>query len=146
MQHWYPGPKQNVQLLVPEVASLTGGHRNIRKCESVEDLLSNDMKWFFPQSLFQRCEKLRPLLFRLASETVDDDEALGNSWCCPWNPLHLCYHLSSFPKWSTPFLEGMLTHVLPKISAWNDKLCLGSGTKLLLPRGAINFHLEPTVK
>ncbi|NXJ12198.1 GGA2 protein, partial [Odontophorus gujanensis] len=29
------------------------------------------------QSLFQRCEKLRTLLFRLASETVDDDEALA---------------------------------------------------------------------
>ncbi|NXK06163.1 GGA2 protein, partial [Herpetotheres cachinnans] len=29
------------------------------------------------QTLFQRCEKLRPLLFRLASETGDDDEALG---------------------------------------------------------------------
>ncbi|NWR76158.1 GGA2 protein, partial [Centropus unirufus] len=29
------------------------------------------------QTLVQRCEKLRPLLFRLASETVDDDEALA---------------------------------------------------------------------
>uniref|UniRef100_A0A8C3F4Z0 Golgi associated, gamma adaptin ear containing, ARF binding protein 2 n=1 Tax=Chrysemys picta bellii TaxID=8478 RepID=A0A8C3F4Z0_CHRPI len=29
------------------------------------------------QSLFERCEKLRPLLFRLASETTDDDEALA---------------------------------------------------------------------
>ncbi|NXY90317.1 GGA2 protein, partial [Alcedo cyanopectus] len=29
------------------------------------------------QTLFQRCEKLRPLLFRLASEAVDDDEALA---------------------------------------------------------------------
>ncbi|NWI70808.1 GGA1 protein, partial [Todus mexicanus] len=29
------------------------------------------------QTLYQRCEKLRPLLFRLASETVDDDEALA---------------------------------------------------------------------
>ncbi|NXX96051.1 GGA2 protein, partial [Centropus bengalensis] len=29
------------------------------------------------QTLVQRCEKLRPLLFRLASETVDDNEALG---------------------------------------------------------------------
>ncbi|NXX81110.1 GGA2 protein, partial [Urocolius indicus] len=29
------------------------------------------------QTLFQRCEKLRPLLFRLASETIDDDEALA---------------------------------------------------------------------
>ncbi|NWQ79751.1 GGA2 protein, partial [Columbina picui] len=28
-------------------------------------------------TLFQRCEKLRPLLFRLASETADDDEALA---------------------------------------------------------------------
>ncbi|NXA04072.1 GGA2 protein, partial [Sapayoa aenigma] len=28
-------------------------------------------------TLFQRCEKLRPLLFRLASETVADDEALA---------------------------------------------------------------------
>ncbi|NXU69158.1 GGA2 protein, partial [Horornis vulcanius] len=29
------------------------------------------------QALFQRCEKLRPLLFRLASEAVADEEALG---------------------------------------------------------------------
>ncbi|XP_010000889.1 PREDICTED: ADP-ribosylation factor-binding protein GGA2 [Chaetura pelagica] len=29
------------------------------------------------ETLFQRCEKLRPLLFRLASETVEDDEALA---------------------------------------------------------------------
>ncbi|NWI91718.1 GGA2 protein, partial [Pitta sordida] len=29
------------------------------------------------QTLFQRCEKLRPLLFRLASETVADEEALA---------------------------------------------------------------------
>uniref|UniRef100_A0A8C6J8R4 Uncharacterized protein n=1 Tax=Melopsittacus undulatus TaxID=13146 RepID=A0A8C6J8R4_MELUD len=29
------------------------------------------------QTVFQRCEKLRPLLFRLASQTVDDDEALA---------------------------------------------------------------------
>ncbi|KAM4656044.1 ADP-ribosylation factor-binding protein GGA2 isoform 2-T2 [Amazona ochrocephala] len=29
------------------------------------------------QTLFQRCEKLSPLLFRLASEAVDDDEALA---------------------------------------------------------------------
>ncbi|XP_067390209.1 ADP-ribosylation factor-binding protein GGA2 [Emydura macquarii macquarii] len=29
------------------------------------------------QSLFERCEKLRPLLFRFASETVEDDEALA---------------------------------------------------------------------
>uniref|UniRef100_A0A672VA51 Golgi associated, gamma adaptin ear containing, ARF binding protein 2 n=1 Tax=Strigops habroptila TaxID=2489341 RepID=A0A672VA51_STRHB len=41
------------------------------------------------QTLFQRCEKLRPLLFRLASETVDDDEALGKSQHCPCISLQL---------------------------------------------------------
>lgn len=55
----------------------------IDKCESACDLLSDDVKRFLPQTLFQRCEKLRPLLFRLASETVDDDEALGKSRRCP---------------------------------------------------------------
>lgn len=55
-----------------------------QRSESVWDLLSNDMKCFLPQTLFQRCEKLRPLLFRLASETADDDEALGKSQLCPW--------------------------------------------------------------
>lgn len=61
------------------------------------------MKYFFPQNLFQRCEKLRPLLFRLASETVDDDEALGESQCCPWNSLHLCsFNFISKVKYSFP--------------------------------------------
>ncbi|XP_021266687.1 ADP-ribosylation factor-binding protein GGA2 [Numida meleagris] len=40
-----------------------------------QELLKSDRETL--QSLFQRCEKLRPLLFRLASETVDDDEALA---------------------------------------------------------------------
>ncbi|KAF2985607.1 hypothetical protein EK904_005117 [Melospiza melodia maxima] len=31
----------------------------------------------FPQALLQRCERLRPLLFRLASEAVPDEEALA---------------------------------------------------------------------
>lgn len=30
-----------------------------------------------PQDLYQRCEKMRPTLFRLASDTEDNDEALG---------------------------------------------------------------------
>lgn len=29
------------------------------------------------QDLYQRCEKMRPTLFRLASDTEDNDEALG---------------------------------------------------------------------
>lgn len=30
------------------------------------------------QVVYERCEKLRPTLFRLAGDTVDDDDALGN--------------------------------------------------------------------
>lgn len=29
------------------------------------------------QDLYNRCEKMRPTLFRLASDTEDNDEALG---------------------------------------------------------------------
>uniref|UniRef100_A0A8C7ZMU0 Golgi-associated, gamma adaptin ear containing, ARF binding protein 1 n=1 Tax=Oryzias sinensis TaxID=183150 RepID=A0A8C7ZMU0_9TELE len=36
-------------------------------------------KRFHMQDLYQRCEKMRPTLFRLASDTEDNDEALGNS-------------------------------------------------------------------
>ncbi|NXJ84842.1 GGA2 protein, partial [Trogon melanurus] len=54
---------------------------NVRR---MDELLENYKKRELPksdqetlQTLFQHCEKLRPLLFRLASETVDDDEALA---------------------------------------------------------------------
>lgn len=75
----------------------------MEKCESVWDLLSNDVKHFLPQTLFQRCEKLRPLLFRLASETVDDDEALGKSQDCPWIFWGVKFIYLSFDKWGVPF-------------------------------------------
>lgn len=32
------------------------------------------------QDLYQRCEKMRPTLFRLASDTEDNDEALGERY------------------------------------------------------------------
>lgn len=32
------------------------------------------------QDLYQRCEKMRPTLFRLASDTEDNDEALGECY------------------------------------------------------------------
>ncbi|XP_048104794.1 ADP-ribosylation factor-binding protein GGA2-like isoform X2 [Alosa alosa] len=32
------------------------------------------------KTVYERCDKLRPNLFRLASDTVDDDEALGHRW------------------------------------------------------------------
>lgn len=44
---------------------------------------------FPPQALSQRCEKLRPLLFRLASEAVADEEALGKSQPRPGGSLQL---------------------------------------------------------
>lgn len=50
-------------------------------------LLSHHVKCFLSQTLLQHGEKLRPLLFRLASEAVDDDEALGKSQQCPWTSL-----------------------------------------------------------
>lgn len=36
-----------------------------------------------PQELYQRCERMRPTLFRLASDTEDNDEALGEPGPCP---------------------------------------------------------------
>lgn len=35
------------------------------------------MMYFLLQDLYNRCEKMRPTLFRLASDTEDNDEALG---------------------------------------------------------------------
>ena len=42
------------------------------------------MALFFLQDLYNRCEKMRPTLFRLASDTEDNDEALGerDDDCC----------------------------------------------------------------
>lgn len=83
-------------------------------CEDVWDLLSNDVKHFLPQTLFQRCEKLRPLLFRLASETVDDDEALGKSHRCPCISLQLNSSTFALTSGVCPSLGGgMLQHLLP---------------------------------
>jgi len=36
------------------------------------------------QDLYQRCEKMRPTLFRLASDTEDNDEALGERRTHPY--------------------------------------------------------------
>ncbi|NXN05534.1 GGA2 protein, partial [Sylvia borin] len=54
---------------------------NVRR---MDELLENYRRhelspadWETLQALFQRCEKLRPLLFRLASEAVADEEALA---------------------------------------------------------------------
>lgn len=44
--------------------------------------------------MYERCERLRPTLFRLASDTGDDDDALGKLPLCPGGrgrPLYLCY-------------------------------------------------------
>ncbi|EMP33129.1 ADP-ribosylation factor-binding protein GGA1 [Chelonia mydas] len=54
----------NVKLLTEMVTSYSKGETT----ESSEDLM---------KELYQRCERMRPMLFRLASDTEDNDEALG---------------------------------------------------------------------
>uniref|UniRef100_A0A670XVI4 Golgi associated, gamma adaptin ear containing, ARF binding protein 1 n=1 Tax=Pseudonaja textilis TaxID=8673 RepID=A0A670XVI4_PSETE len=54
----------NVKLLTDMVTNYTNGEMT----ESSEDLM---------KELYQRCERMRPMLFRLASDTEDNDEALG---------------------------------------------------------------------
>ena len=41
------------------------------------------------QDLYQRCEKMRPTLFRLASDTEDNDEALGESYIASSDILYI---------------------------------------------------------
>ena len=70
--------------------------------------------------MYERCEKLRPTLFRLASDTTDDDEALGTvsfsrvgsthprvwaprgALCLPWGALPAV----GLPLLPTHTLEG----------------------------------------
>ncbi|XP_061495048.1 ADP-ribosylation factor-binding protein GGA1 [Rhineura floridana] len=54
----------NVKLLTEMVTNYTKGETT----ESSEDLM---------KELYQRCERMRPMLFRLASDTEDNDEALA---------------------------------------------------------------------
>ncbi|XP_050771341.1 ADP-ribosylation factor-binding protein GGA1 isoform X4 [Gymnogyps californianus] len=54
----------NVRLLTEMVTNYSKGETT----ESNEDLM---------KELYQRCERMRPMLFRLASDTEDNDEALG---------------------------------------------------------------------
>ncbi|XP_059671952.1 ADP-ribosylation factor-binding protein GGA1 isoform X5 [Gavia stellata] len=54
----------NVKLLTEMVTNYSRGETT----ESNEDLM---------KELYQRCERMRPMLFRLASDTEDNDEALG---------------------------------------------------------------------
>ncbi|XP_032077163.1 ADP-ribosylation factor-binding protein GGA1 [Thamnophis elegans] len=54
----------NVKLLTDMVTNYSNGERT----ESSEDLM---------KELYQRCERMRPMLFRLASDTEDNDEALA---------------------------------------------------------------------
>ncbi|XP_007423283.1 ADP-ribosylation factor-binding protein GGA1 isoform X1 [Python bivittatus] len=54
----------NVKLLTEMVTNYSNGEMK----ESSEDLM---------KELYQRCERMRPMLFRLASDTEDNDEALA---------------------------------------------------------------------
>ena len=51
-------------------------------------LLASTSLSLLPQELYQRCERMRPMLFRLASDTEDNDEALGKYiWPLSFCPL-----------------------------------------------------------
>nr|XP_010309558.1 PREDICTED: ADP-ribosylation factor-binding protein GGA1 isoform X4 [Balearica regulorum gibbericeps] len=64
----------NVKLLTEMVTNYSKGETT----ESNEDLM---------KELYQRCERMRPMLFRLASDTEDNDEALGLNDPAP-HPAH----------------------------------------------------------
>uniref|UniRef100_A0A8C5AA74 Golgi-associated, gamma adaptin ear containing, ARF binding protein 1 n=1 Tax=Gadus morhua TaxID=8049 RepID=A0A8C5AA74_GADMO len=49
----------------------------IQEVKESVSLLGQLMALFFLQDLYNRCEKMRPTLFRLASDTEDNDEALA---------------------------------------------------------------------
>ncbi|KAG8535098.1 hypothetical protein GDO81_029449 [Engystomops pustulosus] len=57
----------NVKLLSDMLSAFRSGQWS----EGSEDLM---------KELYQRCEKMRPTLFRLASDTEDNDEALGKGY------------------------------------------------------------------
>lgn len=100
----------------------------------VPRVLSNGT--FPPQALLQRCEKLRPLLFRLASEAVADEEALGKSQHCPCASLQLGQGCA----WAVGTLWAKLSTFTikpgPGEVAWG---------LLLISEEAVNFCLEPKV-
>uniref|UniRef100_A0A4W3HYG3 Golgi-associated, gamma adaptin ear containing, ARF binding protein 1 n=1 Tax=Callorhinchus milii TaxID=7868 RepID=A0A4W3HYG3_CALMI len=64
--------------------------------------------------LYQRCEKMRPTLFRLASDTEDNDEALGKCVGCGNEADSL---LSSYPDLSTPQQKQTLRDLKNKSNA-----------------------------
>uniref|UniRef100_A0A8C1JFR1 Golgi-associated, gamma adaptin ear containing, ARF binding protein 1 n=1 Tax=Cyprinus carpio TaxID=7962 RepID=A0A8C1JFR1_CYPCA len=64
------------------------------------------------KDLYQRCEKMRPTLFRLASDTEDNDEALGKARAKPVFPqivlnLHFSTTLVTVPVTSTNSLDEL---------------------------------------
>ncbi|KAK4831593.1 hypothetical protein QYF61_018353 [Mycteria americana] len=70
----------NVKLLTEMVTNYSRGETT----ESNEDLMKLSILLLasaplspLPQELYQRCERMRPMLFRLASDTEDNDEALA---------------------------------------------------------------------
>uniref|UniRef100_A0A7N8X266 ADP-ribosylation factor-binding protein GGA1-like n=1 Tax=Mastacembelus armatus TaxID=205130 RepID=A0A7N8X266_9TELE len=58
--------------------------------------------------LYQRCEKMRPTLFRLASDTEDNDEALGQCWFHSCLLLIFCSQSSESIDADTPAAPSLL--------------------------------------
>uniref|UniRef100_A0A8C3ASJ7 Golgi associated, gamma adaptin ear containing, ARF binding protein 1 n=1 Tax=Cyclopterus lumpus TaxID=8103 RepID=A0A8C3ASJ7_CYCLU len=60
--------------------------------QDYDDTADNQSNAELLQDLYQRCEKMRPTLFRLASDTEDNDEALGERY------ISFIHHLKNKKK------------------------------------------------
>uniref|UniRef100_A0A6Q2XDZ2 Golgi-associated, gamma adaptin ear containing, ARF binding protein 1 n=1 Tax=Esox lucius TaxID=8010 RepID=A0A6Q2XDZ2_ESOLU len=52
--------------------------KRVNAIQEVKESRAISAVWFCLQDLYRRCEKMRPTLFRLASDTEDNDEALAD--------------------------------------------------------------------
>ncbi|XP_010127853.1 PREDICTED: ADP-ribosylation factor-binding protein GGA1 isoform X4 [Chlamydotis macqueenii] len=111
----------NVKLLTEMVTNYSKGETT----ESNEDLM---------KELYQRCERMRPMLFRLASDTEDNDEALGLNDPAPhpaqagdssgWNSFQSSdsNELSLTPVMATPPVKADAGASSPKPSPFTSGL------------------------
>ncbi|XP_074758550.1 ADP-ribosylation factor-binding protein GGA1 isoform X3 [Athene noctua] len=111
----------NVRLLTEMVTNYSKGETT----ESNEDLM---------KELYQRCERMRPMLFRLASDTEDSDEALGLNDPAPhsaqagdssgWNSFQSSdsNDLSTTPVAETPPVKADVGASSPKPSSFTSGL------------------------
>lgn len=114
-------------------------------------LLSSTPLSPLPQELYQRCERMRPMLFRLASDTEDNDEALGKCmWCfslCPLLPPSLREPVLGLPMaWplsAASVLFGVAAY-WRLVSLWLHTKC-GHMAAISSVTGFFHFSVETTL-